>query len=507
MEPRRAVAVVECLHERPVLATAATDASGNYTLDGAGQHQRAFVRAQAHVASTGGGRRRLGHPGAQQLRRQRALRHRWQPIRHGHRGPDAQPERALGLERVRRLYGTRAAAPFAILDTLYAAVQFVVTQGASALRSRRSRFSGAPQNSRRTTGTRRCGWIISTTTGYRRLHRRGARGHLRARRGEHRHGRIRPARHRARVPALPRGPGQPRGHAGRAALARRAARHARGLQRGLRGRVWRHGADDPLYRDSFGATSAGHRFDIERGHGAGARLVQRSRRCSAIVWDLFDAAEMAATWSRSASGRCTEVMRNELRDGMPLTASSVRYGAEDIAGVGHARSTPGVGPRRSWPTTMNAYATTETHDGAVAGRAARVHPARAEWRCGAGLRDDRRRRGRQDRQPAVPELQRAEHRPSISVSPARRAVPDVDRTGHQPLAGRTRRFHDCAGVGCEFADDRAPELGAAAQTRRRRGTTCSKSTITVTWIRTRTPSARPDLHDRHDHRLRIAPCI
>ena len=67
---------------RTVLATATTDASGNYTLT-APPNTSAFVRAKALSASTGSGAAELGHPGTQQLRgRELALRDRGRDVRH-----------------------------------------------------------------------------------------------------------------------------------------------------------------------------------------------------------------------------------------------------------------------------------------------------------------------------------------------------------------------------------------------------------------------------------------
>ena len=131
-----------------------------------------------------------------------------------------------------------------------------------------------PVNNSAVTGDVTLGQIESTL--YRTASTRRADRYLRAGRRKHRHGRVRPARHGARVPPLPRGHDQSHRHDGRLAFAGRAARHAARLQRGFANAFSAMVLNDPLYSDSLGSR-AGPAFPLQHGERAAtvAGLVQR----------------------------------------------------------------------------------------------------------------------------------------------------------------------------------------------------------------------------------------
>ena len=189
--------------ERPLLA------AGTLNTD-------VFVRAKAlsrvgsHSAAGGWDLRVL-----EQHQRQRALRARRRGVQHGRGRPDAQPDRArpAGAADFAGVYtGVRAAAPFAVLDTLYSAAQFVITQGDLGLQLPPLDAYWSPRTTRPPPGT------PASATSARRSYAGGhatapTRASTCSAHAEQRHRRVRPARHRARVPAFPRGCVQSRRHA------------------------------------------------------------------------------------------------------------------------------------------------------------------------------------------------------------------------------------------------------------------------------------------------------
>jgi len=134
--------------------------------------------------------------------------------------------------------------------------------------------------------------------------------------------------------------------------------------------------DDPLYRDSFGARQAsGFGFDMESGPVSVPGWYNEAS-IHRIVWDLFDANNGSADGDGTNAddvtigyGPMLEVFRDELREGVPLTslfsfitalkerpgvpASAVdaRVEAEGVSGSAY-----GIVSQ-----SMDAYASTETH--------------------------------------------------------------------------------------------------------------------------------------------------
>jgi hypothetical protein len=132
--------------------------------------------------------------------------------------------------------------------------------------------------------------------------------------------------------------------------------------------------NDPVYRDSFG-TAQSDDFSINmESRGTTAPGWYSEASMLRIVWDLFDGANDAADAVSLGYGAIHDVFTEELRDGVPLTslfpfitALKQRAGvpaalvdqlveAEQVAGTS-------LGIVSS---TMDAYATTETHSGVSA---------------------------------------------------------------------------------------------------------------------------------------------
>jgi hypothetical protein len=140
--------------------------------------------------------------------------------------------------------------------------------------------------------------------------------------------------------------------------------------------------DDPLYRDSFGSSQGDDfHFSVESTLSEvpgwyNEASIQR------IAWDLFDATNDGADAVAIGYAPMLDVFRNELLDGVPLTslfsfntALKQRAGVPDAAvdqlveAEGFAGSSLGI-----VSTTMNAYATTETHSGVAPASADLVLP-------------------------------------------------------------------------------------------------------------------------------------
>jgi hypothetical protein len=152
---------------------------------------------------------------------------------------------------------------------------------------------------------------------------------------------------------------------------------------------------DPVYRDSYGvAQGSTFSFDVERDAGSAPgwyseRSVQR------IVWDFYDPANEPGDAVALGFGPIYDVLRSELRTGVPLvslfpfvTALKQRPGAPvgAIDDRVEAEGVPGT-PHGIDSVAMDAYASTETHSGVAAGSADLVLPVYAPLRLnGPGVR-------------------------------------------------------------------------------------------------------------------------
>ncbi len=131
---------------------------------------------------------------------------------------------------------------------------------------------------------------------------------------------------------------------------------------------------DPLYRDSYGSSqSDDFNFDVERTPSEipgwyNEASVQR------IAWDLFDDVNDGADAVSLGFGPLFDVFRGELRTGVPLsslfsfnTALKQRADVPDalVDQLVEAEQVPGTS-LGIVSATMNAYATTETHSGVAA---------------------------------------------------------------------------------------------------------------------------------------------
>jgi PKD repeat protein len=129
--------------------------------------------------------------------------------------------------------------------------------------------------------------------------------------------------------------------------------------------------DDPLYRDSFGSSQADDfHFSVES-TSADVPGWYSEASIQRIAWDLFDSANDGADTVTIGFGPMFDVFRGELRTGVPLTslfsfntALKQRAGVPDAAvdQLVQAEGVPGTS-LGIVSTTMDAYATTETHSG------------------------------------------------------------------------------------------------------------------------------------------------
>ncbi|MCK7583525.1 MAG: hypothetical protein MZV65_53700 [Chromatiales bacterium] len=383
-----------------VLATGATDGSGNFALQ-APQGTRVFLRAKRAIAAYGhdgtarpAGTSRCATTPTPTRRSTCSTAARSTPASDR---PGAQPHRRdrLGRRLRRRLHRACARrAPFAVLDTLYAAVQFVIAQGDCGRRScRRLSAYWSPDN--RPFGRQFVpvdGDIGTTLVPGRSGH---SAGHLRARRREQRHRRVRPAR-RSRTSSITTSrtrSAAPTRSAWRA-LARRAARHARGVQRGLSPNAFAGMVlNDPVYRDSFGAAQeATSTSSMETGAATVAGLVQRG---VGPAHRLGPATTPPTSGARRGVARlCAPVRRcscAELRNDVPLTSlfpfiTRAQAAAERAGGAGRRsgsrrsgwHGTTSASSRRPWTPTRRPKPTAASATGLGGPRAAGVHADRAQ---------------------------------------------------------------------------------------------------------------------------------
>jgi hypothetical protein len=265
--------------------------------------------------------------------------------------------------------GARAAAPFAVLDTLYSATQFVIAQGDSTLQLPPLKAFWSAQN-RPSAGDPADGNIVSTLYGSAGslgsevgIYILGAENtdtdefdqHVLAHEYQH-----------FLEDAISRTDSIGGAHSLGERLDMRVA-FSEGFANAYSAMV----LDDPLYRDSFGtAQGSDFNFNIES-DAFGAPGWYSEASIHRIVWDFFDAANDAADSDgvTIGYGPMFDVFRAELRTDVPLTsvfafisalkqrpsmpidAINARVEAEGVPGTSFGIDAQNI----------DAYATTETH--------------------------------------------------------------------------------------------------------------------------------------------------
>ena len=311
---------------------ATTDASGNYTLT-APANTSAFVRAKALSVSTGSGaaswdiRVLNNFEGANSLYAIEGATFDTGVVNH-----TRNLRAASGWNGFAGYSSARAAAPFAILDTLYAAVQFVIAQGDPALRLGPLEVFWSPENRPTNEWNPARGWIV--TTAYRvgssagsapaGIYVLGAADndideydqHIVAHEFQHF---LEDQVSRSDTPGGP--------HSLDEQLDMRVS-FSEGFANAFSAMV----LNDPVYRDAFGASQGQvYRFDVERGQVA-SRGWFNETSVQAIAWDLFDAANDDNV--SIGYGPMHRVLRDSMRDGTPLTSIfSFITPLKQIAGV------------------------------------------------------------------------------------------------------------------------------------------------------------------------------
>jgi hypothetical protein len=261
---------------------------------------------------------------------------------------------------------TRSAAPFAILDTLYAAVQFVVSEGDAAAELAALDVYWSEDN-RSADGDPALGQIGTTSYiggafgGFQQgIYVLGEDGvdtdeydaHVVAHEFNHY---LEDTLGRADSPGGPHGPGE--------RLDLRVA-FSEGLSNAFSGMV----LDDPEYRDSFGQSqSDDFGFDFEDNVQVNPGWFSEGSVHS-LAWDLFD--------SDSGEGNDVialgyaplfDVLRNELRTGQPLTSLFPFVVAlKQRSGVDAAAVDTVVQSQNIVANGMDAFGGTETNDGGIA---------------------------------------------------------------------------------------------------------------------------------------------
>ena len=348
-----------------VLATATTDASGNYTMT-APANTSASVRAKALSVSTGSGaaswdlRVLNNFEGANSLYAIEGTTFDTGVVNH-----TRNLHAASGWSGFAGYSSPRAAAPFAILDTLYATVQFVIAQGDPALRLGPLEVFWSPENRPTNEWNPARGWIV--TTAYRSAAAAGsARAgiyvlgaadndideydqHIVAHEFQHF---LEDAVSRSDTPGGPHSLDEP--------LDMRVA-FSEGFANAFSAMV----LNDPVYRDAFGASQGQvYRFDVERGQVV-SRGWFNETSVQAIAWDLYDPVNDDNV--AIGYGPMHRVLRDSMRDGTPLTSIfSFITPLKQIAGVPAAAVDARVAAESIVATSMDSYATTETNYGPIA---------------------------------------------------------------------------------------------------------------------------------------------
>jgi len=366
--PARSVSV-ELLNaaNRAVLATATTDASGNYTMT-APANTSAVVRAKAlsTASGTGPGTSRWDIRVLDNLGGASSLYAiEGSPFDTGVVGQVRNLRAASGWSGFAGFTSTRAAAPFAILDTLYAAVQFAIAQGDPSLRLDPLEVFWSPENRPTNDWNPSRGWIV--TTAYRvgssaggappGIYVLGAADndtdeydqHIIAHEFQHF---LEDQVSRSDTPGGP--------HSLEEQLDPRVA-FSEGFANAFSAMV----LNDPVYRDSFGASQGQvFRFDVERGQVA-SRGWFNETSVQAIAWDLFDAANDDGV--SIGYGPMHRVLRDTMRSGTPLTSIfSFIAPLKQLPGMPVSAIDARVQAESIVATTMDPYATTETHIGPLA---------------------------------------------------------------------------------------------------------------------------------------------
>ena len=265
--------------------------------------------------------------------------------------------------------GVRAAAPFAVLDTLYAATQFVIAQGDDALQLPPLKAFWSINN-RPTVGNPAIGNIYTTSYGTASfpgaevgIYILGVENidtdefdqHLLAHEYQH-----------FLEDAISRTDSIGLDHSLGERLDMRLA-FSEGFANAYSAMV----LDDPLYRDSFGtAQGSDFSFDIETDVFSAPGWYSEAS-IHRIVWDLFDAANDAADSDgvTIGYGPMFDVFRAELRSDVPLTslfafvAALKQRPSMPVASINVRVEAEGV-PGTSFgivSQNIDAYATTETH--------------------------------------------------------------------------------------------------------------------------------------------------
>jgi len=350
---------------RAVIATATTDASGNYTMP-APVNTSALVRAKALSVSTGSGAaswdlRVLNNiDGANSLYAVEGT-----AFDTGVVNQTRNLRAASGWSGFAGYSAPRSAAPFAILDTLYAAVQFVIAQGDPALRLGPLRVFWSPENRPTNEWDPARGWIVTTAYRYgpsagsapAGIYVLGAADndldeydqHIVAHEFQHF---LEDEISRTDTPGGP--------HSLDESLDMRLA-FSEGFANAFSAMV----LNDPVYRDAFGASQGQvYRFDVERGQVA-SRGWFNETSVQAITWDLYDPVNDDNV--AIGYGPMHRVLRDSMRDGTPLTSIfSFITPLKQIAGVPAAAVDARVAAESIVATAMDAYATTETNYGPIA---------------------------------------------------------------------------------------------------------------------------------------------
>lgn len=267
----------------------------------------------------------------------------------------------------------RAAAPFAILDTLYSAVQFLATQGDSSIALGPLDVFWSPENRPTDDWKPAVGHIV--TTAYRVGASAGTAApgiyvlgdanddideydaHIVAHEFQHF---LEDELSRTDTPGNEHGLDE--------RLDMRVA-FSEGFANAFAAMV----LDDPVYRDAFGQGQAEvYRFNMESGVALNPGWYSEMS-LHLIVWDLFDAANDDGV--SIGFGPMYQVLRSELRTGVPLTSVfPFITGLKQRSGVPVAAVDARVQAENIVAATMDAYATTETNSGVGVGNRDLVLP-------------------------------------------------------------------------------------------------------------------------------------
>jgi PKD repeat protein len=355
-----------------VLATTSTDAAGNFSLTGPGGTD-VFLRAKALSRFVGTAAR----PASWDLRVLNNTNGNALYVLDGtvFNSGSADQTRNLraatgwGGDFAGVYTGVRASAPFAVLDTLYSAVQLVIAQGDPAAQLVPLEAFWSPNNRPSATFAPAAGDIETTQyitpgSGFPKgIYVLGAASNDTDEFDQHV---IAHEFHHYLEDAVSRADSMGGTHSLDERLDPRVA-FSEGFANAFSAMV----LQDPAYRDSFGvAQGSDFGFDLENGVSSVPGWYNEAS-IHGIVWDLYDAANEPGDTVTLGFGPIYDVLRSELRDGVPLVslfpfiaaikqrpgvpaaAVDARVEAERLAGTSLGIVS----------TTMDAYATTETHSG------------------------------------------------------------------------------------------------------------------------------------------------